>query len=152
MNFCPGGGELWRRAGAHPKTRYIAFTGSKEVGLHINQRAAEQQPGQIWIKRTILEMGGKDSIIVEADADFDAAVEGVAAAAFGFRDRNALPARAPSSTSASTTSSSSDCGRGWRRSRLAIRPRIRAWAPVVNEKSMKSILGYIEKGRPKAAD
>ena len=68
----------------HPKTRYIAFTGSKEVGLHINQRAAIQQPGQIWIKRTVLEMGGKDSIIVDADADLDAAVEGVASAAFGF--------------------------------------------------------------------
>ena len=62
----------------HPKTRYIAFTGSKEVGLHINQRAAVQQPGQIWIKRTILEMGGKDSIVVDTDADLDAAVEGVA--------------------------------------------------------------------------
>ncbi len=85
VNFCPGHGSSFGNAIVeHPKTRYIAFTGSKEVGLHINQRAAVQQPGQIWIKRTILEMGGKDSIIVDADADFDAAVEGVASAAFGF--------------------------------------------------------------------
>jgi 1-pyrroline-5-carboxylate dehydrogenase len=55
------------------------------VGLEINVRAAQHQPGQIWIKRTILEMGGKDSIVVAADADLDAAVEGVAASAFGFQ-------------------------------------------------------------------
>ncbi len=85
VNFCPGHGSSFGNAIVeHPKTRYIAFTGSKEVGLHINQRAAVQQPGQIWIKRTVLEMGGKDSIVVDADADLDAAVEGVARAAFGF--------------------------------------------------------------------
>ena len=68
----------------HPKTRFIAFTGSKAVGLDIHERAAKTKPGQIWIKRTILEMGGKDSIVVCADADVDVAVEGVSAAAFGF--------------------------------------------------------------------
>ncbi len=84
VNFCPGGGsDFGSGLVAHPKTRLIAFTGSKEVGLDINQRAAKPQPGQIWIKRTILEMGGKDSIIVDADADLDAALEGVLAAAFG---------------------------------------------------------------------
>ena len=67
-----------------PKTRFIAFTGSKAVGLDIHERAAKTQPGQIWIKRTILEMGGKDSILVCADADLDAAVDGVVASAFGF--------------------------------------------------------------------
>src|SRR5882672_11369717 len=86
VNFCPGGGATFGDAiVSHPKTRYIAFTGSREVGLHINQSAAKQQPGQIWIKRTILEMGGKDAIIVDADADLDSAVEGVAQAAFGFQ-------------------------------------------------------------------
>ena len=68
----------------HPKTRLIAFTGSKEVGLDIHERAAKTRPGQIWIKRTMLEMGGKDSIIVSTDGDLDAAVEGVVASAFGF--------------------------------------------------------------------
>src|SRR5437764_7804703 len=86
VNFCPGaGGSFGDAVVSHPKTRYIAFTGSREVGLHINKVAADQAPGQVWIKRTVLEMGGKDAIIVDADADLDAAVEGVASAAFGFQ-------------------------------------------------------------------
>ncbi len=85
VNFCPGSGATFGGAIVkHPKTRFIAFTGSKEVGLEIHATAAQTQPGQIWIKRTILEMGGKDSIIVAADADMDKAVEGVVASAFGF--------------------------------------------------------------------
>ena len=85
VNFCPGSGATFGNAIVeHPKTRFIAFTGSKAVGLEIHERAAKAQPGQIWIKRTILEMGGKDSILVCADADLDAAVEGVVASAFGF--------------------------------------------------------------------
>jgi 1-pyrroline-5-carboxylate dehydrogenase len=85
VNFCPGEGrEFGSAVVAHPQTRFIAFTGSKAVGLEIHERAAKTMPGQIFIKRTILEMGGKDSIIVEADCDLDAAVEGVALSAFGF--------------------------------------------------------------------
>ena len=85
VNFCPGSGATFGNAIVeHPKTRFIAFTGSRNVGLEIHERAAQPQPGQIWIKRTILEMGGKDSILVCADADLDAAVEGVVASAFGF--------------------------------------------------------------------
>src|ERR1035437_9339161 len=83
VNFCPGGGATFGDAlVAHSKIRFIAFTGSREVGLHINQTAAHQQPGQLWIKRTVLEMGGKDAIVVDADTDIDSAVEGVAQAAF----------------------------------------------------------------------
>jgi len=86
VNFCPGSGSTFGNGLVeHPRTRFIAFTGSRDVGLEINVRAAQHQSGQIWIKRTILEMGGKDSIIVAADADLDAAVEGVAASAFGFQ-------------------------------------------------------------------
>ena len=85
VNFCPGSGASFGNAVVeNPKTRFIAFTGSKEVGLDIHERAAKTKPGQIWIKRTILEMGGKDSIVVAADADFDKAVDGVVASAFGF--------------------------------------------------------------------
>ena len=85
VNFCPGSGVTFGNAIVeHPKTRFIAFTGSKKVGLEIHERAAKAKPNQIWIKRTILEMGGKDSILVCADADLDAAVEGVVASAFGF--------------------------------------------------------------------
>ncbi len=85
VNFCPGAGASFGNAVVeHAKTRFISFTGSKAVGLEIHERAAHMQPGQIWIKRTILEMGGKDSILVCADADVDAAIAGVAASAFGF--------------------------------------------------------------------
>jgi 1-pyrroline-5-carboxylate dehydrogenase len=85
VNFCPGAGaQLGSAIVAHPQTRFIAFTGSKAVGLEIHESAAKTRPGQKFIKRTVLEMGGKDSIIVEADCDLDAAVEGVVASAFGF--------------------------------------------------------------------
>ena len=69
---------------AHPETRFVAFTGSKKVGLEIHESAAKTQPGQRFIKRTILEMGGKDGIIVDGDCDLDAALDGVVASAFGF--------------------------------------------------------------------
>jgi 1-pyrroline-5-carboxylate dehydrogenase len=69
----------------HPKTRFISFTGSMEVGLRINKLAAKKSEGQIWIKRVIVEMGGKDSIIVDSEADIEAAVKGVTVSAFGFQ-------------------------------------------------------------------
>jgi 1-pyrroline-5-carboxylate dehydrogenase len=86
VNFITGpGGEIGDALVDHPRTRFIAFTGSKEIGMRIYERAAKVQPGQIWLKRTILEMGGKDSIIVDETADLDAAAEGITAAAFGFQ-------------------------------------------------------------------
>lgn len=85
VNFLPGpGASVGDALVDHPHTRFIAFTGSKEVGLRIFQRAAVQQPGQIWLKRTVLEMGGKDAILVDETADLDAAAEGIVASAFGF--------------------------------------------------------------------
>lgn len=69
----------------HPKTRLIAFTGSKEIGIRIYGRAAQVQPGQRWLKRTVLEMGGKDSIVVDETADLDAAADAIVASAFGFQ-------------------------------------------------------------------
>ena len=84
VNLLQGGPELGRAITEHPQIRFIAFTGSKKVGLEIHERAARTQPGQHFIRRTILELGGKDAIVVSADADIDAAVEGVAASAFGF--------------------------------------------------------------------
>jgi len=148
VNFCPGGGATFGDAVvAHPKVRYIAFTGSREVGLHINQSAAQQKPGQVWIKRTILEMGGKDAIIVEADADIDSAVEGVASAAFGFQGQKC-----------------SACSRAIIDERIydkfleKLKARVEKitvgdpvtnpnMAAVINEGSMKDILNYIEIGK-----
>jgi len=69
----------------HPKTRFITFTGSMEVGLRINELASKKSDGQIWIKRVIAEMGGKDSIIVDSEAKIDDAVKGVTTSAFGFQ-------------------------------------------------------------------
>ncbi len=148
VNFCPGSGASFGNAVvAHPKTRFIAFTGSKEVGLDIHERAAKAQPGQIWIKRTILEMGGKDSIIVSADADFDAAVTGVIASAFGFSGQKC-----------------SACSRAIVEEPIydAFVERLREkvaelkvgdptgnlnMGPVVSEGAMKTILSYIEIGK-----
>jgi len=147
VNFCPGSGATFGNALVeHPKTRFIAFTGSKEVGLDIHQRAAQPRKGQIWIKRTILEMGGKDSIIVDADCDLDAAVEGVVASAFGFNGQKC-----------------SACSRAIVEEPIydlfvsRVRERVNTLTqgdpaenkntgPVVNEGAMKSILGYIEIG------
>ena len=84
VNLVQGGPEVGRAIVESRLIRFIAFTGSKKVGLQIHERAARTQLGQRFIKRTILELGGKDGIIVAADADLDSAVEGVAASAFGF--------------------------------------------------------------------
>jgi len=70
---------------AHPKVRFVSFTGSREVGLHINELAAKTPKGQIWIKRVVAEMGGKDAIIVDRDANLDQAVMGVLYSAFGYQ-------------------------------------------------------------------
>jgi len=148
VNFCPGAGASFGDAVvAHPKTRYIAFTGSREVGLRINKVAADRAPGQIWIKRTILEMGGKDAIIVDGDADLDSAVEGVATAAFGFQGQKC-----------------SACSRAIIDERIydkfleRLKTRVEHMnigdptantymGAVINEGSMKSILNYIDIGK-----
>jgi len=86
LNFVvASGAEAGDYLVSHPKTRFISFTGSMQVGLHVNELAAKTVPGQIWIKRVVAEMGGKDAIIVDADTDVDTAVQGVVAAAFGFQ-------------------------------------------------------------------
>ncbi len=86
LNFVPGpGGSVGDAMVCHPQTRFISFTGSREVGVGIYEKAAKVQPGQIWLKRTVLEMGGKNCIVVDETADLAAAAEGVVAAAFGFQ-------------------------------------------------------------------
>jgi 1-pyrroline-5-carboxylate dehydrogenase len=86
LNFLvASGAEAGDYLVGHPKTRFVSFTGSMQVGLHVNELAAKTQPGQIWIKRVVAEMGGKDAIIVDSETDVDTAVAGVVAAAFGFQ-------------------------------------------------------------------
>ncbi len=85
VNYVPGDAlTVGERLVVDARTRFISFTGSKAVGLRINEMAAKTAPGQRWIKRVVAELGGKDAIVVAADADFDAAVDGVVASAFGF--------------------------------------------------------------------
>lgn len=149
VNFVTGGGSTVGNALVeHPKIRFIAFTGSKEVGLHINEEAARPRPGQIWIKRIVAEMGGKDFIIVDEDANLDAALAGAVASAFGFQGQKC-----------------SAC------SRLIVHEKIypafvqkladkvqdikvgpamdpsNYMGPVINENAMKTILEYIEIGK-----
>ncbi|MFN0149151.1 MAG: L-glutamate gamma-semialdehyde dehydrogenase [bacterium] len=132
----------------HPKTRFIAFTGSKEVGLGINETAAKTRPGQIWIKRVVAEMGGKDSIVVDDDTDLDAAADGVVAAAFGYQGQKC-----------------SACSRAIVVDRVydtfveKLEKRVRAikvgspedpanfMGPVVSARAKKKILEYIETGK-----
>ena len=148
VNFCPGAGATFGNAVvAHPKTRFIAFTGSRDVGLDIHMRAATPQKGQIWIKRTILEMGGKDAIIVDSEADVDAAVEGVAVSAFGFQGQ-----KCSACSRAIVDEKIYDAFVEKLRSRVA---KIAVGDPtenaamcaVINEAAMKSILEYIEVGK-----
>ena len=86
INFMTGSGaSIGDVLVAHPKTRFISFTGSKEVGIHINELAAKVQPGQKWLKRVIAEMGGKDSIIIDDQTDLNAAAQASLVSAFGFQ-------------------------------------------------------------------
>ena len=89
----------------HPKTRFVSFTGSRDVGLRINELAAKPQKGQIWIKRVVAEMGGKDAIIVDREADLESAVQGVVLGRrSAIRARSVRPVRARSWTNPFTTS------------------------------------------------
>src|SRR5690348_1816678 len=149
VNFFTGPGSTAGEAlVAHPKTRFIAFTGSKEAGLRIGELAAKKQPGQIWIKRTVLEMGGKDAIIVDDEADLDSAAEGVAQSAFGYQGQKC-----------------SACSRAIVSQKVydkfleKLIPRVKAMkvgptedpgnymGPVINKSAMKTILDYIETGK-----
>ncbi len=149
LNFVTGpGNTVGNRIVEHPQVRFVAFTGSKDVGLHINQRAATPRPGQLWIKRVVAEMGGKDSIIVDSDADLDQAADGVVASAFGFQGQKC-----------------SACSRAIvdrriydeflrklreRAGKITVGPTDNPdnWmGPVVNASAQKKILGYVETGR-----
>lgn len=149
VNFLPGSGaEMGDYLVSHPKTRFINFTGSKAVGLRINELAAKPSPGQIWIKRVVAEMGGKDVILVEEDANLEEAAQGVIASAYGFQGQKC-----------------SACSRAVVSSRIYDRfldmlveraKRIKVGpakdpenyiGPVINEKAFSSISEYIEIGK-----
>ncbi len=147
INLVHGGPEVGRAIVEHAAIRFIAFTGSKKVGLEIHERAARPQPGQRFIKRTILELGGKDAIVVAADADIDAAVEGVTASAFGFSGQKCS---ACSRAIVDTTIYDAFCER--------LTDRVQELktgdpaeniytGPVINEAARKRVLDYIRLGK-----
>ncbi len=152
LNFVPGdGGTIGDHLVTHPQTRFISFTGSREVGLRINRLAAEVSPGQKWIKRVVAEMGGKDATIVDETADLDAAADGIVSAAFGFQGQKC-----------------SACSRAIivddvydllltkiveRTKKLRLGPPENLnndVGPVIDDKAYEKILGYIQWGKDNA--
>ncbi len=149
VQFLTGsGGVIGDTIVQHPKTRYIGFTGSKEVGLRISELAGKAVPGQIWIKRTVLEMGGKDGMIVDDEADIDAAVEGTATAAFGYQGQKCSAcSRVIVSEKVYDTFLNKLVERT---KKIKVGPSDdpeNYMGPVINEAAMKGILGYIDVGK-----
>jgi 1-pyrroline-5-carboxylate dehydrogenase len=86
INFLPGlGHEVGDYLVDHPRTRFINFTGSRDVGVRLMTRAAQIYPGQQWLKRVYTELGGKDAVVIDETADLDAALPEVIKSAFGFQ-------------------------------------------------------------------
>ncbi len=146
VNFITGpGGAVGDTLVQHPKTRYIGFTGSKEVGLRISELAGKASPGQIWIKRALLEMGGKDGIVVDEEADIDAAVEGTVQAAFGYQGQKCSAcSRAIVSEKIYDTFVQKLVERT---KKITVGPSDdpdNYMGPVISQSAMKTILDYIE--------
>ncbi len=133
---------------SHPKTRFISFTGSRDVGLHINELAAKTPKGQLWIKRVIAEMGGKDAIVVDRETDLDQAVVGVLYSAFGYQGQKCSACsraivdeavydqfldKLKSKVETLTVGPSDDLGN--------------YMGPVISARAKESILKYIETGK-----
>jgi 1-pyrroline-5-carboxylate dehydrogenase len=149
LQFVTGaGGAVGDTIVQHPKTRYVGFTGSKEVGLRIAELAAKPSAGQIWIKRTVLEMGGKDGMIVDEEADIDAAVEGTVQAAFGYQGQKCSAcSRVIVSEKVYDTFLNKLVERT---KKIKVGPSDdpnNYMGPVINESAMKGILAYIEVGK-----
>ena len=149
VNFMTGSGaEVGDVVVDHPQTRFVAFTGSKEVGLRINERAAKAHDGQIWIKRVVAEMGGKDAIIVADDANLDEAASGVVQAAFGYQgqkcsacSRAIIDARVYDSMLEKITEHTAKIKVGDPTDTAT------TMSAVINEKAFTTINGYVEKGK-----
>jgi 1-pyrroline-5-carboxylate dehydrogenase len=149
VNFMTGSGaEVGDVVVDHPKTRYVAFTGSKEIGLRINERAARVNEGQIWIKRVVAEMGGKDAIVVADDADLDEAANGVVQSAFGFQGQKCSAcSRAIIDARVYDTMLDKIVERTAKIKLADPADPATNMSAVINEKAFKTINSYIEKGK-----
>ncbi len=132
----------------HPKTRFVAFTGSRDVGLRINELAAKTGKGQIWIKRVVAEMGGKDAIVVDADSDLEKAVDGVLFSAFGYQGQKCS---ACSRAIVDAKIYDEFLGKLTAKAKaIKVGPTDDAanyMGPVISESARKTILEYIETGK-----
>jgi len=153
LNFFPGsGGVVGDTLVAHPRTRFITFTGSRAVGLGIVELAAKTQPGQIWIKRVVAEMGGKDAIIVDSEADLYAAARGVAAASFGFQGQKCSAcSRAIVDADVYDDFLSKLVAETKKITIGPVKDQGNYLGPVINQKAMDSILKYIEVAQKEGA-
>src|SRR5881227_184754 len=149
VNFLTGSGSTIGDALIeHPQVRFIAFTGSRDVGLRINELAAKPRKGQKWIKRTILEMGGKDAVVVDETADLDAAATGIVVSAFGFQgqkcsagSRAIIVENVYDQVLQKVIEKTKNLTMG-----DVTQPET-YMGPVVDENAMKKISGYIEVGK-----
>ena len=149
LNFVTGGGSTIGSALVeHPKTRMVAFTGSRDVGVEISEKAGRVLPGQLWIKRAVLEMGGKDFILVDETADLEEAAKGVVAAAFGFQgqkcsacSRLIVHEKVHDELLEKVVAKTKTLRVG------DVRDPENAVGAVINERAQKKILDYIEVGR-----
>jgi 1-pyrroline-5-carboxylate dehydrogenase len=149
VNFMTGSGaEVGDVIVDHPLTRFIAFTGSKEIGLRINERASKVQEGQIWLKRVVAEMGGKDAIIVDKDVNLDDAANAVVQSAFGFQGEKC--------SACSRAIIHADVYEPMLEKIVERTEKIKVGDPtelsttmsaVINQKAFKTINEYIEKGK-----
>lgn len=147
VNFVTGDGSvIGDLLITHPLTRYISFTGSMEVGLRINELAAKKQPSQIWIKRVVAEMGGKDSIVVDADLNnFDEAVKGTVQAAFGFQGQKCSACSRVIVDQKIYDKFCDALVEETKKLKIGDAKDNPNMGPVVNEKSKNSITNYIKK-------
>lgn len=134
----------------HPDIRMIAFTGSREIGCRIFERAAKVQPGQRWLKRVMAEMGGKDATVVCADGDLDAAALGIAQAAFGYAGQ-----KCSACSRAIVEDSVYDEVLGKVKAyaeamQVGLPETNAATGPVIHAGSLERILDYVEKGKQSA--
>ena len=150
INFVTGGGgDIGEPLVVHPRTRFVSFTGSMQVGTRINELAARRQPGQIWLKRVVAEMGGKDAIIVDEECDLEEVAGGVVAAAFGFQGQ-----KCSACSRAIVLESIHDdfVELVEQKTRELVRvgsvedPSVN-FGPVINQRASERILSYIEKGK-----
>jgi 1-pyrroline-5-carboxylate dehydrogenase len=149
VNFVSGsGGEVGDPVVQHPKVRFVAFTGSKEVGLHINEEAAKTPKGQLWIKRVVVEMGGKDAIIVDRETkNLDEAATAVVASAFGFQGQKCSACSRLIVDQAIYDQFVPMVVEKTKKLRIGAPEAADSQiGPVVNEKAMKKIKEYIDKG------